>query len=57
MSVPTRTTLRHIPDNGILHNHRHENLKSYMVWELVSLEMLHPQKAYSSMAFSMGEKM
>jgi hypothetical protein len=28
-SVHTRTTWRHIPENGILHCHRHENLKSY----------------------------
>jgi hypothetical protein len=28
-SVPTRATRRHIPEDGILHNHRRENLKSY----------------------------
>jgi hypothetical protein len=27
--VLTRATQRHIPDGGILHSHRHENLKSY----------------------------
>jgi hypothetical protein len=26
-----RTTRRYIPDNNILHNHRCENLKSYIV--------------------------
>jgi hypothetical protein len=24
-----RATWRHIPEDGILHSHRHENLKSY----------------------------
>jgi hypothetical protein len=28
-SVPTRTTRRHIPEDDILHSHRHENLRSY----------------------------
>jgi hypothetical protein len=28
-SVPTRATLRHIPEDGILHSHRRENLKPY----------------------------
>jgi hypothetical protein len=28
-SVLTRATLRNIPEDGILHSHRHENLKSY----------------------------
>jgi hypothetical protein len=27
-SVHTRSTQRHIPEDGILHSHRHENLKS-----------------------------
>jgi hypothetical protein len=26
----TRSTRRHIPEDGILHSHRRENLKSYM---------------------------
>jgi hypothetical protein len=30
-SVLTRTTLRNIPEDGILHNRRLENLKSYIV--------------------------
>jgi hypothetical protein len=28
-SVHTRVTRRYIPENGILHSHRRENLKSY----------------------------
>jgi hypothetical protein len=28
-SVLTRTTLRNIPEDAILHSHRRENLKSY----------------------------
>jgi hypothetical protein len=29
-SVPTRATLRNIPEDTILHSHRRENLKSYI---------------------------
>jgi hypothetical protein len=29
-SVLTRVTLRNIPEDGILHSHCHENLKSYI---------------------------
>jgi hypothetical protein len=29
-SVLTRSTWRHIPEDGILHSHPRENLKSYM---------------------------
>jgi hypothetical protein len=29
-SVPTRSTQRHIPENGILHCHRRDSLKSYI---------------------------
>jgi hypothetical protein len=29
-SVLTRLTQRNIPEDGILHSHRHENLKSYI---------------------------
>jgi hypothetical protein len=28
-SIHTRSTRRHIPEDGILHSHRRENLKSY----------------------------
>jgi hypothetical protein len=28
--VPTTATRRNIPDDGILHSHLHENLKSYI---------------------------
>jgi hypothetical protein len=28
-SVPTGATRRHIPEDGILHSHRRENLKSH----------------------------
>jgi hypothetical protein len=30
-SVHTRSTRHHIPENGILHSHRRENLKFYIV--------------------------
>jgi hypothetical protein len=30
-SVQTRPTLRHIPEDGILHSHRREKLKSYKI--------------------------
>jgi hypothetical protein len=30
MSFPTRATRRQIPENGILHSHRSENLKPYI---------------------------
>jgi hypothetical protein len=29
-SIHTRCTRRHIPEDGILHGHRRENLKSYI---------------------------
>jgi hypothetical protein len=34
-SVRTRSTWRNIPENGILHSHRHENLKSYIITMLL----------------------
>jgi hypothetical protein len=30
-SVPTRVTQRDVPENGILHSHRRENLRSYKI--------------------------
>jgi hypothetical protein len=36
-SVLTRVTRRNIPEDGILHSHRCENLKSYIVSCLLSL--------------------
>jgi hypothetical protein len=30
MSVLTRATRRNIPEDGVIHNHRRENLKSYI---------------------------
>jgi hypothetical protein len=35
-SVPTRTTRRNIPEDGIIHRHRCENLKSCMISATVS---------------------
>jgi hypothetical protein len=37
-SVHTRSTRRHIPENGILHSHRRENLKSSYLVKLFSTE-------------------
>jgi hypothetical protein len=33
-SVLTRVTRRNIPEDAILHNHRRENLKSYVVLDV-----------------------
>jgi hypothetical protein len=30
--VHTGSAQRHIPEDGILHSHRHENLKSYTIF-------------------------
>jgi hypothetical protein len=45
-SVLTRATRRDIPEDGILHSHRRENLKSYIV-NLTSLRrnILHPSSS------------
>jgi hypothetical protein len=40
-SVPTRATRRNIPEDGILHSHRHENLKSYIILLLLALISVH----------------
>jgi hypothetical protein len=36
-SVHTRYTRRHIPEDGMLHSHRRENLKSYIIFFINSL--------------------
>jgi hypothetical protein len=36
MSVHIPTTRRYIPEGGTIHNYRYENLKSYIVDEVVS---------------------
>jgi hypothetical protein len=41
MSVLTRTTRRNIPEDTILHSHRRENLKSYVVYLFVVLLCYH----------------
>jgi hypothetical protein len=38
MSVLTRATQHNIPEDAILHSHRHENLKSYMSSDVLELE-------------------
>jgi hypothetical protein len=40
MSVHISSTRHHIPEDGILHSHRCENLKSYMVVILSSERMI-----------------
>jgi hypothetical protein len=42
-SAYTRSTRRHIPEDGILHNHRRENRKSYIenLFVLESVELLY----------------
>jgi hypothetical protein len=33
-SVLTRATRRNIPEDGIIHSHRRENIKSYIIFTL-----------------------
>jgi hypothetical protein len=47
-SALTRVTRRNIPEEGILHSHRRENLKSYIL-------SLQPQKGTSSSAENRGD--
>jgi hypothetical protein len=35
-SVHTRSTRRHIPEDGILHSHRRENIKSYKRGKMIT---------------------
>jgi hypothetical protein len=37
MSVLTRDTWRNIREDNILHSHRRENLKSYLVWPFTTI--------------------
>jgi hypothetical protein len=37
-SVLTRSTRHHIPEGGILHSHRYENLKSYILFITFSID-------------------
>jgi hypothetical protein len=37
-SVPTRATLRNIPEDAILHSHRRENLISYIICSVHKLK-------------------
>jgi hypothetical protein len=37
--VTTRSTQRHFPEDGILHSHRCENLKSYVI--IMQLSLIH----------------
>jgi hypothetical protein len=39
-SVLSRSAPGHIPEDGILHSHRRENLNSYMVWQFTSCFVL-----------------
>jgi hypothetical protein len=46
-SIPTGTTRYHIPDDGILHSHRRETLKSYIAltgWTLLRRRNVSPVK-------------
>jgi hypothetical protein len=34
--VPSRATCHNNPEDGILHSHRHENLRSYLITSFLS---------------------
>jgi hypothetical protein len=47
-SVFTRATWRNIPEDGILHSHHHEHLKSYMYNDVENKTVLtHKYQPYS----------
>jgi hypothetical protein len=39
MSILKRATRRHIPEEGILHSHRRENIKSYNILAILEKQM------------------
>jgi hypothetical protein len=39
-SVRTRDKRRHIPEDGILHSHRRENLKSYTIHKYIQYDFI-----------------
>jgi hypothetical protein len=41
-SVQARSTRRHIPEDGVLHSHRRENLKSYMKYFIFNTNFVLP---------------
>jgi hypothetical protein len=47
-SVLTRSTRRNIPEDGILHSHRRENHKSYMIIYFFSAKVIHTLKLMGS---------
>jgi hypothetical protein len=47
--IHRRSTRRHIPEDGILHSHRRENLKSHLSWVLKKEELILNFKTMSSL--------
>jgi hypothetical protein len=43
-SIHTRSTRRHITEDGILHSHRREKLKSYIYHSISSKTNSHPNR-------------
>jgi hypothetical protein len=52
-SVLTRATLRNIPEDGILHSHRPENLKAYMLVKVTNVTV-HENQVDGSEAVTRG---